>query len=678
MASRHAALAALLAAAAVMPVSVQATVLPQPREAAVGACVSPLKTYEVRFEGVARERGALEILDERWRALGLTARTPADVAVRVSSLSESDRASRAKLGDEGYILRVSRGQAHVEADTAAGRFYGLMTLAQLPRPDGAGWCLPQARIVDEPAMRWRGVSDDVSRGPIPTMDFFEERIRTIAAFKGNLYSLYFESAFRDPSVPLSSPPDALTPRELARLAAYAARFHVALMPEQETLGHMHRLLSLERFSDLAELPHDYVLAPAVPAAERLVQRIVKDEAAEVKGRTPFFHVGGDEPNLVGTGRSAGLREREGSEAMYLGYYAPLFATVTSMGMRPVIWGDVLLAHPDAVAALPKSVVVANWHYAAEPSYEKYLTPFANAGIEQMVAPGADDWGQIYADLSTATANAATFVRDGQATPKVIGMLETVWHDDGESLFANTWYPVLFALSAAWQPAPIDERAFHARFDWAFFGTGDQRLANDLDSLRAAQDDLRTTPTDPSNYLFWIDPFRNQRRIFAQIEVTKLRLDAERALHDLETQSAPPPLHADALPAMRLAAERYDFLGRKYQIAREFDAYYADALAHAGKDDERVFHDLFLARYLLWEWRDNLSVVRDDYARAWERECRPAYLSNVLARYDEWRSNVLRMEDRLQGVTRERYYREDHRLPTRAELFSGLDVGNEAP
>ncbi|TAM59357.1 hypothetical protein EPN52_08085 [bacterium] len=678
MASGHAALAVLLAAAALMPPPAQAKVLPQPREAAVGACVAPLHTYEVRFEGVAREDGALEILGERWHALGIASGAPAGVVVRVSELGAGERAQHAQLGEEGYVLRVERGGAEILADTAAGRFYGLMTLAQLPMRDGAGWCLPQAHIVDHPAMRWRGVSDDVSRGPIPTLAFFKERIRTIAAFKGNLYSLYFESAFADPHLPLPTPPDAITPHELRELSEYAARFHVALMPEQETLGHMHRLLSVEQYSGLAELPHDYVLAPAVPESGQLMRGIIADEAAQVRGRTPFFHVGGDEPNLVGTGRSADLLKREGSEAMYLGYYAPLFTTVTSLGMRPVIWGDVLLAHPDAAARLPKNVVVANWHYAPEASYEKYLTPFASAGIEQFVAPGAADWGEIYAGLSAATENAASFVRDGQATPHVIGMLETVWHDDGESLFANTWYPVLFALAAAWQPAPIDERAFHARFDWAFFGTDEPRWADDLDALRAAQDALRTTPTDPSNYLFWSDPFRNQRRVFAQIDVAKVRVEAERALHDLESGGAPPPLHADALLALRLAARRYDFLGRKYQIAREFDAYYADALAHAGKDDERVFHDLFLARYLLWEWRDNLSVIREEYARAWQAECRPAYLANVLARYDEWRANVLRMEDRLQAVTRERYYREDHRLPTREELFSGLGVGSESP
>jgi len=684
-----AALAAALTAVSMAPMLLAAParandglrVLPQPREVTrTGrACGVPLRSYAVRFSGVPDESGALEILGERWRALGIGARPGASALAVVSTLQGRDATLRNELGEEGYVLTVDARGARVEADTAAGRFYGLMTLAQLPVDvAGAGWCLPAVLIVDRPAMRWRGLSDDVSRGPIPTLAFLKERIRTVAAFKGNLYSLYFESTFREPSDPLPSPPEGITPRELAELSTYAARFHVALMPEQETLGHMHHLLSEERYAGLAELPHDYVLAPAEPSAERFAEGLVETEGALVKGRTPFFHLGGDEPNLVGTGRSADLVAREGHDAMYLNYYAPLFRAVEALGMRPVIWSDVLLAHPGAIASLPKNVVVANWHYGAETSYVKYLQAFARKGIAQLVAPGANDWGQIYADVTTATADTIGLVRDGQATPGVIGMLETVWHDDGESLFANTWYPALLALSAAWQPAPIDERAFHARFDWAFFGTDDQRLANDIDALRSAQDDLRTKPTDPSNYQFWVDPFRAQRRIFSQVDVAKVRLDAERALQDFETHPNEPPLHASAVAAMRLAAKRYDFLGRKFQIAREFDAYYADALAHAGKDDDRVFHDLFLARYLLWEWRDDLTELRDAYAGAWRSECRPAYLANVLARYDEWRTNVLRMEDRIQVVTRERYYREGRRLPSRADLFSDLGVGNESP
>ncbi|MDE2571060.1 MAG: family 20 glycosylhydrolase [bacterium] len=358
------------------------SVLPLPRRLTLlgaGWCGERFRTYEVRFEGVPSEPGALELLEQRWGAIGVTPRPGASVRIDVSKLRPDEAALSRDLGDEGYVVVIDRHGVRISAATAAGRFYGMMTLAQLPqRKRGRGWCLPDARVVDWPAMRWRGLSDDLSRGPIPTLAFLKERIRAIAAFKGNLYSLYLESAFRDPQEPLASPQDAITPRELADLAAYAARYHVALMPEQETLGHMHRLLSYERYAGLAELPHDYVLAPAVPGAEQLMQGIVDDEGAAVRGRTPFFHLGGDEPNLVGSGRSADLAKRVGPEAMYLGYYTPLFAAVAAMGMRPVVWGDFLLAHAGAIAKLPKSVVVANWHYAAEASYIKYLEPFAKA------------------------------------------------------------------------------------------------------------------------------------------------------------------------------------------------------------------------------------------------------------------------------------------------------------
>ena len=72
------------------------------------------------------------------------------------------------------------------------------------------------RIADRPALRWRILSDDVSRGPLPTMRYFEERIRTIAAFKMNGYSPYMEHVFVSPTDPLPAPLDGITPGAAAR------------------------------------------------------------------------------------------------------------------------------------------------------------------------------------------------------------------------------------------------------------------------------------------------------------------------------------------------------------------------------------------------------------------------------------------------------------------------------
>ena len=41
-------------------------------------------------------------------------------------------------------------------------------------------------------MRYRGFHDDLSRGPVPTLEFQKKELRTFAAYKINVYSPYFE------------------------------------------------------------------------------------------------------------------------------------------------------------------------------------------------------------------------------------------------------------------------------------------------------------------------------------------------------------------------------------------------------------------------------------------------------------------------------------------------------
>ncbi|MGZ8846426.1 MAG: glycoside hydrolase family 20 zincin-like fold domain-containing protein, partial [Pyrinomonadaceae bacterium] len=96
------------------------------------------------------------------------------------------------LTDEGYVILATADRVIVAGKTAAGTFYGLQTLKQLVRGEGATAFVPSARIVDWPTMRWRGLSDDISRGPVPTVDYIKRQIRTLAFFKMNMHSFYME------------------------------------------------------------------------------------------------------------------------------------------------------------------------------------------------------------------------------------------------------------------------------------------------------------------------------------------------------------------------------------------------------------------------------------------------------------------------------------------------------
>src|SRR5712692_9109754 len=173
--------------------------------------------------------------------------------------------------DEGYVLSVGLHEVVVDGKTTTGTFYGLQTLKQLVRGDTANAFIPGVKIVDWPTMRWRAVSDDISRGPVPTVDYIKRQLRTEAFFKLNMHSFYMEHTFASGSHPLIGPAGgSLTPDEIRELVAYARRYHVELVPEQQTFGHLHKALRLEKYAELAETPYGDVLSPQQPGSYKLI------------------------------------------------------------------------------------------------------------------------------------------------------------------------------------------------------------------------------------------------------------------------------------------------------------------------------------------------------------------------------------------------------------------------
>src|SRR3954471_11591649 len=78
---------------------------------------------------------------------------------------------------EGYVIDVTKSRVTVSGASDAGLFYGVQTLRQMimPSAQGSGAFIPAVHIVDWPTMEWRGVHDDLSRGPIPTLDYMKKQ-----------------------------------------------------------------------------------------------------------------------------------------------------------------------------------------------------------------------------------------------------------------------------------------------------------------------------------------------------------------------------------------------------------------------------------------------------------------------------------------------------------------------
>lgn len=586
-----------------------------------------------------------------------------------ASLEQLDVDVPADLNEEGYVLAVSPDLIVVAGRSAAGTFYGLQTLKQLVRIRHGMVYVQGVRITDWPSVRWRGLSDDVSRGPVPTTEYFKRQIRNEALFKMNMHSLYMEHVFGSASHPLIAPEGgALTPAELRALVAYARRYHVELVPQQQTFGHLHKALKFEQYNELAEVPYGDVLSPQQEGTYRLVADWYRELDEIFPGQ--FFHIGADETFELGRGQSAEAVKARGLGSVYFDHLKRVRELLLPYKRRLMFWGDIALNHPDLLPGVPRDMIAMNWDYAAKPSFEARIQLFQKAGLEQFVCPGVQSWNQLFPNNDIAVVNIPNFVRDGQRAG-VLGVMNTQWDDDGETLFENTWYGVVLGAAASWQAAPLDLAAFERDFDWAFFRHEGDELTRAIRTLGSVNTKLGINNSDQ---LFWRDPFTDsfQETVARKLDeqAREMRLAVEAVEETLIRERPRVRRNVQALDSMRLAARRFDHLGRRAQVVEQLSRDYWEAYLNLG-DRTRVRR---LRPYTgaiynsLREMAEELSELREAYRAQWLAENRPYWLASVLARYDlaisRWLSRSKQLEEAL------RVYDQTSVLPAPAEFGLG--------
>ncbi|HEX8188766.1 MAG TPA: glycoside hydrolase family 20 zincin-like fold domain-containing protein, partial [Pyrinomonadaceae bacterium] len=575
----------------------------------------------------------------------------------------------ADLNEEGYVLSADSDSVVVAGRSAAGTFYGLQTLKQLVRGEGGQAYVQGARVVDWPSVRWRGLSDDISRGPVPTLEYFRRQIRTLAMFKMNMHSLYMEHVFGSASHPLVAPEGgAVTPAEIRELFAYARRYHVELVPQQQTFGHLHKALKFERYNELAEVPYGDVLSPQAEGTYRLVADWYKELDELFPGQ--FFHIGADETFELGRGQSAEQVKARGIGPVYFDHLKRVRELLLPYKRRLMFWGDIALNHPDLLPSVPRDMIAMNWDYSAKPSFEARIGLFKKGGLEQFVCPGVQNWNQIFPNNDAAAVNITNFVRDGQRAG-VLGVMNTQWDDDGETLFENSWYGVVLGAAASWQAAPLDLAAFERDFDWAFFRHEGDGLTKATRALGSVNTKLGINSSDQ---LFWRDPFTEnfQEAVARKLEeqTRQMRLDVEEVQETLIRERPRVRRNARVLDSMRLAARRFDHLGRRAQVVEQLSRDYWEAYLNLG-DRQRVRRLRPYAGTIynsLREMAEELTELREAYRAQWLAENRPYWLASVLARYDlavsRWLSRSKQLEEAL------RVYDQTSVLPAPAEFGLG--------
>ncbi|MCX7597345.1 MAG: beta-N-acetylhexosaminidase [Armatimonadetes bacterium] len=577
-----------------------------------------------------------------WLAVGFPDRDPAFgtlAAGRGLKLTE-------EMAAEGYGLSVTADGVVIAAASPAGVFYGVQTFRQLLRRVGGRAEVPGVRIHDWPTMRLRGIMHDTSRCQVPTVETGRRFIDFCAQYKLNFYGPYIEHTFAwEGHEEIWRGSGAWSPQEYVELCKYARPRHVIIIPQFEAMGHQYNILTKDRYRHMAETD-GWSFAPAVDDTYVLLDDLL-GQMSRAFPFHPFLGIGCDEVYDLGAGKSRELMEKLGGKGQLFAYHIQRLTEILARhGRRPMMWGDMMLNHPETMGLVPREVIVLDWHYGDAPEYPS-VKRFRDAGYQVVVCPALSSWVRIFPDYFNAFGNIQHLYAEGQRNGALGGMTCN-WGDWGaENFCAYNWFGWAWAAACSWgEAASQDREAFGRDFCATFYGTTATDLAEAHWQL-ARGNSIFPWGTHPIGY-FHADPFTSTHPPAKRTR--KLAEAVEKARRFLEQGAKRAARNADVIPYLAHAAARYEYVVRRCtDVARAADLY-TSAFEATQPAVRRA--KLAQCEEVLKGLRDNLAALRDDFRRLWLEENRPEGLEFDLAKFqaglDSYEARLAAVRKALEG------------------------------
>ncbi|MHC4404625.1 MAG: glycoside hydrolase family 20 zincin-like fold domain-containing protein [Planctomycetota bacterium] len=528
-------------------------------------------------------------------------------------------------GAEEYTLNVRPNEVVCDAVGLEGLSHGMQTLCQLLRAnrrDGAIRCLT---IHDWPSLRWRCFQDDMTRGPSSTLDTLQFEVALGAHLKLNLFTYYMEYQYAFEKHPVIGPENgSLEPADLEALVEYAKRHHVEVLGNQQSFGHFARILEHDEYAELRETP-----SLLCPVREQTYD-LLDDLYSEVCPLLPFemFNVCCDETRGLGTGPSKERADEIGVGGLYVEHVRRVHGILKEKHRkRMMMWGDIILQHPDHLQRIPKDTVMLTWGYGNRESFESQIIPFADSGYEFFVCPGISNWSRILPDFAVATENIRNFVRDG-AKHGALGVLNTAWEDDGEALQGYKWHGYAWGAECAWNASTTTPEAFNRRIGAVLFGEKGDHFGQAVDLL--GQTHQMSGMQGMNNRRFWQDDFKPTRAPEAIRKSAEGLLSVVRpAIEHLEACKAEASVNGDLLDYFHFGARRMELIGQRMLDGLEVARLYTQAY-DAPADLARPL--LTKAEAMVKKNGAMHQSLRDQFALLWRAESKPYALDWTLDRY----------------------------------------------
>jgi hypothetical protein len=562
-----------------------------------------------------------------------------------------------------------RDGGEVRGRSSAAVFYGVQTLCQMAEGSGAEATLPEVEIHDWPALAYRGTMVDMSEGPLPTEAEVERQIDFLSRWKANQYYFYSETSIELEGYPLLSQDARFTQDQIRHIVSYARERHIDVVPCLELYGHEHDLFRLEKYSDLADFPHGAEFNPRNPQVENLLADW-SEQFAQIFP-SPFVHIGFDETWEI---QKAAEQQGGGTTAtqLFVSQLNNVSGLFERRGKRVMAWGDIMVKYPGIVSQLPTGLIAVPWWYepVRDAEYKRWLAPLVEKGVPHIVAPGVSGMTEIVPDFELTFENIDTFLAAGRKS-KALGLMNTVWTDDGQVLIRMTWPGMAYGAAAAWQSASVDRSRFSFGYAHQLYPAVADAVAPALERLAESEAHLQKALGQDTMVALWGDPFRAstlQRCFKHRDDLRQARLLAEEAQEDLDRALADGG-NAAGLDSLLLGSRLLDYAGMKFLYATEIADRWRALGPHPGRDVLRTEFVEPVADQQhgrLVDLMDIVTQLRPLYQQAWLAEYTPYRLAEALARWDLECQHWVRLQTQLENFAES--YQQGQPLPELEELM----------
>jgi Glycosyl hydrolase family 20, catalytic domain len=194
-------------------------------------------------------------------------------------------------------------------------------------------------------------------------EYLKEELKALAGLGYNTIIWEVENNIRWETCPECVAPDAFTKEEFKDILAFSRSLRLEPVPLLQTIGHCEYVLKNEKYKRLAEVPGRIdQYCPLHPEVLSFLRKWT-DEYLEVFGNIKYFHLGADEAYSLGQcPRCRAYAQERSLSDLYVTHINAVSRPLADKGIRPVIWADMILHHPEALDRLSKKTMIFDWLY----------------------------------------------------------------------------------------------------------------------------------------------------------------------------------------------------------------------------------------------------------------------------------------------------------------------------